>query len=271
MRTGAANADSFRANARASEAAAVRPRCIPHRFRDTRFNRKQGRTAAASDARALARNESALAAPVRIICHSRYVIDRAIPFGWKPGARYTNLRDVKHLSHVYFVDIDWKNYDFQRHLDAVVRLKPTMTVARDVIEGKHLDDVLHEASVLAAHTQTVIVVPKDPNLRRKRRLGVPDMFRLGYSVPTRYGGTTISPDYYTGDVHLLGGRPDVQRQLAQVMRVKSLDGNRFTYDARFGDYFDGETFRPHPSGGYEECLKASLSNIRELWGGQPNG
>jgi hypothetical protein len=203
--------------------------------------------------------------PVRIICHSKYVIDRAIPFGWQPGARYTNLRDVKHLSHVYFVDIDWKNYSFERHLNAVRQVRPTMTVARDVTEGDHIDDVLQEASILAKVANTVIVVPKDPALTSKRRLGVPDLFRLGYSVPTRYGGTTINPQHFTGDVHLLGGRPDVQRRLANIMTVRSLDGNRFTYDARFGDYFDGATFRPHPRGGYEECLTASLSNIQSLW------
>jgi hypothetical protein len=172
---------------------------------------------------------------------------------------------VKHLSHVYFVDIDWKNYSFERHLKAVQQVRPTMTVARDVTENDHLDDVLHEASILANIAKTVIVVPKDPKLKSRTRLGVPDMFRLGYSVPTRYGHTEISPEEFIGDVHLLGGRPDVQRQLARVMNVKSLDGNRFTYDARFGDYFDGETFRPHPVGGYEECLRASLSKIQELW------
>jgi len=207
-------------------------------------------------------------APVRIICHSRFVIDRAISFGWQPGARYTNLRDVKHLPHVYFVDIDWKNYSFERHLDAVSRVKPTMTVARDIMEDDHLDDVLHEASVLATFAQTVIVVPKDPRLKQRCRLGIPDMFRLGYSVPTKYGSTSITPDYFKGDVHLLGGRPDVQRRLADIMTVRSLDGNRFTYDARYGDYFDGETFRPHPQGGYEECLRASLSNINQLWSGE---
>jgi hypothetical protein len=174
---------------------------------------------------------------------------------------------VKHLPHVYFVDIDWKNYNFDRHLRAVMKVQPTMTVARDVTENEHIDDVLHEASALAVYTETVVVVPKDPDLRRKRRLGVPEMFRLGYSVPTRYGATEISPEHFTGDVHLLGGRPDVQRRLATQMTVRSLDGNRFTYDARFGDYFDGETFRPHPSGGYETCLKASLTNIRKLWDG----
>ena len=52
-------------------------------------------------------------------------------------------------------------------------------------------------------------------------------------------------------VHLLGGRPDVQRRLAELMPVFSIDTNRFTLDAAFGDYFDGEMFRPHPIGGYE--------------------
>lgn len=206
-----------------------------------------------------------VSAPVRIICHSRYVIDRAVKYGWHPGARYTNLRDVKHLSHVYFIDIDWKNYSFERHLSAVSQLRPTMTVARDVLEAAHLDDVLHEASILAKFAETIVVVPKDPKLRRKRRLGVPDMFRLGYSVPTRYGGTSISPDHFTGDVHLLGGRPDVQRRLADVMNVRSLDGNRFTYDAKFGDYFEGSKFVPHPTGGYDACLHASLANVAKLW------
>lgn len=203
--------------------------------------------------------------PIRIISHSRYVIDRAIPFGWRPGARYTNLRDVKHLPHVYFVDIDWKNYNFERHLDAVRQVRPSMTVARDVVDAKDLDDILHEASILREFAETVVLVPKDTRLTRKRRLGIPDMFRLGYSVPTRYGGTAISPDHFTGDVHLLGGRPDVQRKLADQMTVRSLDGNRFTYDAKFGDYFAGSKFVPHPTGGYEACLHASLHNIAKLW------
>lgn len=140
-----------------------------------------------------------------------------------------------------------------------------MTVARDVTEHDHIDDVLHEATVLSKFAETVVVVPKDPRLARKNRLGVPDMFRLGYSVPTRYGGTAIDPEHFTGDVHLLGGRPDVQRRLANAMNVRSLDGNRFTYDAKFGDYFAGTKFVPHPIGGYEACLHASLANIAKLW------
>jgi hypothetical protein len=91
------------------------------------------------------------------------------------------------------------------------------------------------------------------------------MFRIGYSVPTRYGGTTICPTKFIGDVHLLGGRPDVQRSLANHMQVASLDGNRFTLDAQFGDYFDGSRFKPHPIGGYAACLDESPTQIAKLW------
>jgi hypothetical protein len=49
------------------------------------------------------------------------------------------------------------------------------------------------------------------------------------------------------------------------MPVVSLDCNRFTLDAAFGDYFDGTGFRRHPAGGYERCLRESLRNIGALW------
>jgi hypothetical protein len=43
----------------------------------------------------------------------------------------------------------------------------------------------------------------------------------------------------------------VQRKLGDAMPVFSIDANRFTLDAAFGDYFDGEIFRRHPVGGFK--------------------
>ncbi|QPC97765.1 DUF6610 family protein [Qipengyuania soli] len=203
--------------------------------------------------------------PDYIICHSKYVLDIAMSFGWKAGARYTNLRDVKHLNSVHFIDIDWKNYDYDRHLHAVREKRPALTVARDVLDATHLDEILREAEVLGRYCETVIVVPKDPALMDEPRLSVPYMFRLGYSVPTRYGGTEIPTTFFRGPVHLLGGRPDVQRELARQMDVQSIDGNRLTLDAKFGDYFDGQRFRPHPEGGYRRCVTDSIRNVKALW------
>lgn len=203
--------------------------------------------------------------PERIVSHSKFVLDIANEFGWRSGARYTNLRDVRHLDQVYFIDIDWKNYDFDRHLWAVKSRQPALTVARDVESAGELDTIITEAEVLARHAGKVIIVPKDPLLQSERRLGVPHSFRMGYSVPTKYGGTTIPTEQFSGEVHLLGGRPDVQRRLANELNVVSLDGNRVTLDAKFGDVFIGDRFRPHPQGGYERCLRTSFENVNRLW------
>jgi hypothetical protein len=172
---------------------------------------------------------------------------------------------VKHLNEVFFIDIDWKNYDFDRHLNAVKLLKPQLTVARDIEDAQTLDEITREAENLAKHAGTVIIVPKDRELELEKRLGIPNSYRLGYSVPTRYGGTEIPTSKFAGPVHLLGGRPDIQRELANDMDVVSLDGNRVTLDAKFGDVFVGDRFRPHPLGGYETCLDASFKRVNEIW------
>jgi len=175
------------------------------------------------------------------------------------------LRDVRTFNRIGFLDIDFRNYSFSKHLRAVSQVRPLVTVARDVIKASALDGVLREAELLAEHSRFVVLVPKDPSLAGILETAIPDNFLLGYSVPSIYGGTTISPRYFTRPVHLLGGRPDLQRRLANQMPVVSFDCNRFTLDASFGDFFDGETFRPHPKGGYEQCLRDSLRNINKLW------
>jgi hypothetical protein len=188
--------------------------------------------------------------------------------GWRPGARYTNLRDVRHVrfSRFGFLDIDWKNYCLESHLAAAAQVRPFVTVARDIECMSQLDRVLVEASKLQKHATRVIIVPKDPRLEDRMHRLIPNEFILGYSVPTRYGGTQISPEAFASSaVHLLGGRPDTQRRLAERMSVISMDCNRFTYDAQFGDYFDGRSFKPHPTGGYETCLRESIVNINSLW------
>lgn len=188
-------------------------------------------------------------------------------FGWLPGARYTNLRDVRNFERLGFLDIDWKNYSFARHLAAAKATRPEITVALDVLNPKQLPRILDQAAELAEYADRVIVVPKHPSLAPSLDTQIPKRFMLGFSVPTRYGGTVIPPKFFKRAVHLLGGRPDVQRKLANLMPVVSIDCNRFTLDATFGDYFDGEIFRPHPRGGYDLCIKESLRNINSIWKG----
>jgi Family of unknown function (DUF6610) len=202
---------------------------------------------------------------LKFVSHSATVLEIAISHGWLPGARYTNLRDVRRFRKLGFLDIDWKRYDFVRHLEATTIARPLMTVACDVEHRRDLKRVIDQAYRLSEFSKYVVVVPKDRLLETKLDDLIPPEFLLGFSVPTRYGGTKLSPHAFKRPVHLLGGRPDVQRALAELMPVFSIDANRFTLDAAFGDYFDGETFRPHPKGGYVRCLSDSMKNIGALW------
>ena len=164
-----------------------------------------------------------------------------------------------------FLDIDWRSYCFKRHLEAARLTRPLITVARDVEQIRYLAKTLEEAEALSQYATLVVIVPKDIRLEQDLESSIPEKFMLGFSVPTRYGGTKIHPQAFKRPVHLLGGRPDVQREYARMLRVFSMDCNRFTLDAGFGDYFDGEIFRPHPVGGYERCLVDSLQNIDSIW------
>ena len=202
----------------------------------------------------------------RYVCHSRRVLRIARQYGWLPGARYTNLRDVRGADRLGFLDIDWEDYTFERHIEAAKATRPNLTVARDVTDLSQLDQTLDHANALLEYADNVVVVPKDPRMSEGLCEHIPPCFILGYSVPTQYAGTEIPIHAFSGrPVHLLGGRPDHQRRLARELNVTSIDTNRFTLDAAYGDYFDGEIFRPHPIGGYELCLEASLKNMNALW------
>jgi len=203
--------------------------------------------------------------PVKFVTHSFKVANIAVRNGWLPGARYTNLRDARKFERLGFLDIDWKHYNFSRHLLAAKVTRPLLTIARDLESVCNLRQTLDEAHELSQFVESVAIVPKDPLLQNSMDELIPPQFILAYSVPTRYGGTKIGLDAFRRPVHLLGGRPDVQRKIAAHLNVISIDCNRFTLDASFGDYFDGSKFKPHPTGGYDNCITSSIKNINKLW------
>ena len=95
---------------------------------------------------------------LKFVAHGRRVISLAIAEGWRPGARYTNLRDVRHVdfTEVGFLDIDWKNYSFEAHLNAAAKVRPFVTVARDVECVSQLDRILIEAGRLQKYARREI-------------------------------------------------------------------------------------------------------------------
>lgn len=187
-------------------------------------------------------------------------------YGWLPGARYSNLRDIRGIDDVGLIDIDWEQYSFRQHLEAVKAVKPLMTVARDLTSVRDTERLLHQIAALREHVRYVIVVPKTRQFptvseRFRRRYHI-----LGYSVPTGYGSTSVPLAHFSKrKVHLLGGRPTAQFNLARQLNVVSLDCNSITIDAAFGKYFDGSKCVKAQRSSYLRCLEASLEGINSMW------
>lgn len=204
--------------------------------------------------------------PLKFAAHSKLVQDITTAHGWLPAARYTNLRDVRSYSSLGFLDIDWKDYNFEAHIRAAEKTRPHITIARDVIHLDDLTDILSEADRLLEFSERVAIVPKDERFNHQGLSDlIPARFMLAYSVPSRYGGTAVSPEHFDRETHLLGGSPARQLELADKLKVYSLDCNRFTIDAKFGDRFDGTRFISARHLGYRECLTQSVLAINDAW------
>ena len=127
-----------------------------------------------------------------------------------------------------FADQDWKRPDFDGYMKALERHRPRMATVLDWERDDQLPDVLRWAEAAAQFvTETVIIIPKVAGgiPRLPRSIGGKAV-RLGYSVPTKFGATGIPAWEFQGwPVHLLGGSPHRQHDLARYMDVRSVDGN----------------------------------------------
>jgi hypothetical protein len=147
----------------------------------------------------------------------------AIDAGFLYGAQLPNT--IYH--HPYFVDQDWRNPNRERYINALKIYKPHMASVLDWEHMDQLDEVLGWAEDAAPYVDTVLVVPKVHcgGKLLPRTIGG-KIVRLGYSVPTRHGGTDLFISEFSGwNIHLLGGSPRKQMELTRYMDVRSVDGN----------------------------------------------
>lgn len=186
----------------------------------------------------------------------------------------------------YFVDQDWKKPDRARYVAAVEQHRPHMATVLDWERDEQLTEVLSWAEDVAPFVEQVVIIPKVMG-------GIPQLPRriagrevvLGYSVPTRYGGTELPIWEFAGwPVHLLGGSPHRQLHLAHYCRVNSADGNYIMKMAKTGQFWvsgtanhainrhfptlleaDGERWEP-PERGAHEAFRRSCANIMAAWG-----
>jgi hypothetical protein len=144
---------------------------------------------------------------------------------------------------IYFADQNWKKPNRQRYMACLREHRPTMATVLDWERENQLAEVLDWAEEAAQYVRQVLLIPKVQGGigRLPRRIGGRDVV-LGYSVPTRFGGTELPIwDFAGWPVHLLGGTPHKQmhywRHLVPLCEVVSVDGNFATRMATTGCQF----------------------------------
>jgi len=204
----------------------------------------------------------------------------AMDYGFRAGAR---LPWTMHYP-VYFADQDWKKPDRKRYMYALMEHHPIMATVLDWENREQLLEVLDWADEVSKYVDKIVIIPKViggvrliPKLIRNK-----EVF-LGYSVPTKYGGTQV-PIKEFGDrpVHLLGGSPHTQMKLANIMNVVSCDGNMASKLAsiRCAYWVPGTAIHAHDKywptleeadgwkmgeGAPYEAFRRSCNNIRSAW------
>lgn len=128
---------------------------------------------------------------------------------------------------LYFADQNWKKPNLERYTAAVAQHRPVMASVLDWERSEQLPEVLMWAEMIAPFVQIIMIIPKVIGGVHQIPLSIGGKsVRLGYSVPTRHGGTFV-PVWEFGNrpVHLLGGSPHEQRRLTRYLNVASIDGN----------------------------------------------
>ena len=147
----------------------------------------------------------------------------------------------------WFVDQDWKKSNRAAYIAAVEQHRPHMATVLDWEREEQLSEVLEWAEEVAPFVSQVVIIPKvQGGIPRIPRQIAGRAVVLGYSVPTRYGGTELPLWEFTGwPVHLLGGSPQRQLHAAHYVRVNSADGNYIMKMASRGRFWVPNTGYKH--------------------------
>jgi len=143
------------------------------------------------------------------------------------GFKYGSMMPFTVYFAPYFCDQNWKNPNRQSYLAALAKHKPHMATVLDWERMGQLPEILAWAEEAAMHVNVVVIIPKvqnGVNLIPHVIGGKP--VRLGYSIPSSYGGTALPyADFIGWPVHLLGGSPEKQLRLTKYLNVSSVDCN----------------------------------------------
>jgi hypothetical protein len=173
-----------------------------------------------------------------------------------------------------FADQNWKKPDREAYITALSEHQPKMASVLDWERPSQLPEVLAWAEDAAPFVDTIMLIPKVPGgvSQLPREIGGKPI-RLGFSIPTRHGGTAVWPgEFYGWPIHLLGGSPQAQMKwYGRLAGVVSADGNYHGLKARkWCEHWEWPGRWVADGGATEndahyEAFRLSCINIMEAW------
>ncbi len=147
----------------------------------------------------------------------------AIDAGFEYGAQVPNTVYFP----PYFCDQNWRKPNREKYMAALAQHRPHIASVLDWEREEQLPEVLAWAEDAAQYVDVVMLIPKvQGGVEQLPRAIGGKPVRLGYSVPTSFGGTSLGLWEFGGwPVHLLGGSPQAQMQIARYLDTPSADGN----------------------------------------------
>ena len=166
-------------------------------------------------------------------------------YGWLVGSELSYIgHHENHGRTLDFIDMAWDEPKPDELLSACMKHEPKYAIAGDYEHvddgetvGEPIETVNERAELLTQWIDYPIVVPHRPGEPAK----VPECALVGYSTPTRYGGTEAPMWEYQGkDVHVLGGTMNNIKLVIDHLGdcINSIDTNTMHRDAtQYGEYW----------------------------------
>jgi len=202
-------------------------------------------------------------------------------YGWLVGAELSYIgHHERHGRALEFIDMAWDEPKPDELIAACMKHEPTYAIAGDYehtddgeLVGEPIDVVNERAHQLTQWVDYPIAVPHRPGEPDE----VPDCALVGYSTPTRYGGTEAPLwEYQDKDVHVLGGTMNGIKTVVDHLagQINSIDTNTMHRDAtQFGEYWSHSGKQRKKTPGIKndivEAYENSILNMTyafEQWG-----
>lgn len=196
------------------------------------------------------------------------------------GMAYGTRHDYLPYADVFMLDVDFHRYQklktdeqreafWQSYLAEVKEHKPFMAMAVDYERPEQRRVLYRQIRDLKPLVTRILVCPKFVGAVQH----IPSWCVVAVSVPTSYAGFLPAYSHLKGrQVHLLGGKPEVQAQIIRKLigvgaEVVSVDGSYHAMKAGFGQWFDGGRWvqlRRNVVSDTDLCLASARNIVRYL-------